>query len=258
MTHKIRCVLTGLLGLSLFASASQLSSDRDELMRKSLHARHDRAERAAGTLDPQNRATAEELYDATMDVHHTLNIPDNIKAVLKSPVVDAELAYWNKATPGIHEINIVKAFNDAVTTLALPNEAKTSRSQLSVIRHGLSTNYNPVFMGKGLYYRDDKTGEVVTNPRMSPLQTLHVVLSLIDAKLLDDRYLVTPKEWDNTDKSQFSNPPPAGSKRKAQPSLGRSEKSQRIEGTFHQAMYKLSGMDGLTLLKNTLSTLGVI
>ena len=230
------------------------------------HAKHALIEKATENLDRKNRTTVEELYDAVMAVNHVVNIPDGVKKTIKGPLVDAEAAYWSKTKPGIHEDAIVEAYNNLVTALALPDEAKMTLGQFQLIRHGLFVNFNPKFMGEDVHFIDDVTSEAKTNPPVSPLQTIHIVMSVIDSKLLDiyGRWLVTPEEWKRMDKSHFADGPPPGAKVTFKSSYsysygyGGSDRSQRVQIKFHQAMSKMTDLEGLTMLQNALSTLGVI
>jgi hypothetical protein len=53
---------------------------------KVTHAKHALIEKATENLDPKNRATVEELYDAVMGVNHVVKIPDGFKKTLKGPL----------------------------------------------------------------------------------------------------------------------------------------------------------------------------
>ena len=154
----------------------------------------------------------------------------------------------------------MKAFNKVVTTLALPDEAKMTLGQFQVIRHGLFVNFNPLFMERDVPLPDDVIGEAKTNPRMSPLQTMHVVMSVIDSKLFDisDTWMITPDEWEKLDKSQFSEPRPPSAKVLMRPGDFRTDNAKQVEIKFYRAMYKITDLEGLTMLKNALSTLGAI
>lgn len=248
----------------LLMVASLLSAQGTEAQLKEIHkqthAKHEIIEIATENLDPKNRATVEELYDAVMGVNHVVNIPDSVKTALKGPLVNAESAYWSKIKPGIDENDVVKAFNNIVTTLALPDEAKMTLGQFQVIRHGLFVNFNPRFMEKDVPLPDDVIGAAKANPRMSPLQTMHVVMSVMDNKLSDisGRWMITPEEWEKLDKSQFSRPHPPGAKLVMRPGDFRTDNAKQVEIKFRRAMYKMTDLEGLTMLQNALSTLGVI
>lgn len=231
-----------------------------DAINKVTHAKHELIERATEKLDLTNRATFEELYDAVMGIDHVVHIPNDIRTALKGAMVSAELAYWRRTKPGVDENEAVKAFNRVVTTLALPDEAKMTLGQFQVIRHGLLVNFNPQFMGKNIDRRTGVKGEVETNSRVSPLQTMHIVMSVMDTKLLDmsGRWMITPEEWEKLDESQFFKPRPAGAKLVTRAGDLRTDNAKRVGLKLDQVMYRMTDSDGLTMLKYILSNLGAM
>lgn len=217
-------------------------------------------EETAAKLDVNNRQTAEELFDATFAVYHQLEIPSMALAAIKPAVVDAELAYWKNQKQGITDKAVVAAFNHAVDVLKLPEEAKTNENQLRLIHVG-SIMQSPKFMGRGLRSYDE-SNQLQLAREMSPLQTLHVVLGLIDSKLMNfpslsgENFLVTPAQWDAAHTGVPAKKP--SGHRVQRGGFELPPETLQMQRAFKRSLANLSDVDGLLLLKDTLSTAGVM
>ena len=217
-------------------------------------------EEKGAKLDVNNRQTAEELFDATFAVYHEVTIPPTALAAIKPAVVDAELAYWKNQKQGITDKAVVAAFNHAVDVLKLPEEAKTSENQLRLIHVG-SIMQSPKFMGRGLRSYDD-SDQLQLAHDMSPLQTLHVVLGLIDTKLNNfpalsgKDFLVTPAQWDAAHTGVPAKKP--SGHRVQRGGFELPPETLQMQRAFKRSLANLSDVDGLLLLKDTLSTAGVM
>jgi hypothetical protein len=120
--------------------------------------------------------------------------PEMIENVIKDRLVRAEIAYRSGIHEGVQEQDIVKFANSVADHLALPSYAKTSAQQVRVLRMQLALS-SPTFMAAGLTHENMKVGESISD-RMSPLQAVHLLSSLLDQKIINPEYQLEPAEWE--------------------------------------------------------------
>jgi hypothetical protein len=130
-----------------------------------------------------------------------------IEELIKSRLAQAEIKYRHGSEHGVQEADIVALLNEFADKLQLPPYAKTSISQLRVLRMRLALA-EPKFMGLGLARQDSKVGDSL-NTEMSPLQGLHLIETLIDQKVGNPEFQVSPGDWDKNLRNSIL-PSPSG------------------------------------------------
>ncbi len=153
-----------------------------------------RLEATARLLDVQDTSSISRLARAVLDVDHSFEMPDVIKQVCVSRVLNAERLYLEGITTGLHENDVLKLLNDTFQFLNAPAFAQVSPHQLRVIRVRLLRD-TPVFMGSGITKAHAHVGDSI-NPYMSPLQATHLSLMVVDQKFLNEDFQYEPTEWE--------------------------------------------------------------
>lgn len=123
-------------------------------------------------------------------------VPDPIANVIKERLVRAEINFRSGAQEGVMESDIAGLINSTADRLGLPSYAKTSAQQVRVLRMQLALS-SPAFMGPGVIEPNMKIGDSISQ-RLSPLQAVHLLNSLIDQKIINPDYQVEPAEWERT------------------------------------------------------------
>jgi hypothetical protein len=138
----------------------------------------------------------EAMYDAVMVGHHMLQVDPQSVAYLKPLFARQESRYWSGSSAGIEEKDIVTLVNTFVGRQKLPDTAKTTLSQIHLLRMERIKSADP-FAVKGADVRTEN-GALAFNTRMSDLQAFELVETLIDHKLLFPRFLQTPDDWEES------------------------------------------------------------
>lgn len=156
---------------------------------------HEQLDRTARMVKSDDYEPTRALADAVFAFPRMLpRAPETIENVIKDRLVLAELAYHRGTQEGIRERDIVKLVNSVTDKLGVPSYAKTSLRQLRVLRMQLALS-SPSFMAAGLTTQDMKVGDSISD-RMSPLQAVHLINSLVDQKLINPDFQVEPEEWE--------------------------------------------------------------
>ncbi|HEV2416917.1 MAG TPA: hypothetical protein VGX94_03870 [Terriglobia bacterium] len=134
------------------------------------------------------------LSKAVLEFPHAVDVPAAARAACSPRISAAEKAYFNLTHPGVREDMLAAVLNDIATELGAPSFAQTSSHQLRVTRMRLLLS-NPVFMGFRLTTANAKPGDSI-NPHMSPLQAVHLSLTMADQKMFNPDYQYEPSEWE--------------------------------------------------------------
>jgi|ERR1017187_717365 hypothetical protein len=209
-------------------------------------------ETAAKLAASGNVATVSALADQVLNFPHRLWLPAEAQAVLKQRLVPAEIAYWQGA-PGTKETDIVSLINLMCDRLALPAFAKTSPKQVRTLRMQMFS-CTPTFIGRGMSTPPMSAGPAI-GPRLSPLQAVHLIGTLIDQKFANPAYQVAPAEWDQSDLQTLR-----ARQREAQ--ISRIEATsvacrRELETSVSTGLSQMSVTDGLSLLYEALSVLQI-
>lgn len=152
-------------------------------------------ERRARSLDVNNEAQVRALVDDVFSFPRSYpRLVPALEALVKDRLVRSETAYLQGARPGVSEADVVRLFNLVATRFNAPNYAKTSRRQVRVLRMALAVSL-PAFMGRGMVRETMEPGQSVSEI-MSPVQATHLIATLIEQKLRNPDYQLSPKEWD--------------------------------------------------------------
>lgn len=157
----------------------------------------DEKARAAKAGDEASvRALTDEVFNHP---HGFPRMPAPLETLVKDRLVRAELAYRQGWGKGVHENDIARLVNLLAVRLGAPDYARTSTHQVRIIRLNLLVS-TPLFMGEGMTHDNMRLGESI-NATMSPLQAVYVSALLIDQKLANPEFQVTPGQWE-TDRHQ--------------------------------------------------------
>lgn len=150
-------------------------------------------EENARPLNIDDDASLTKLTASVLDHRHALNLSGAPKLLICGRLASAEKSYWHDSHPGVHEPDLGFFINDLVSRLRLPAFAAVNDQQIRLLRvRSLYTA--PVFMGRGMTTAYSKPGDYI-NPRMSPLQAMHLLPITADQKLLNPDFQYEPEEW---------------------------------------------------------------
>jgi hypothetical protein len=134
------------------------------------------------------------FVDDLLNFSHPYHVDSQVKPLIKNSLVQAEINYRHGANPGVGEADVVTAINRLADRFGVPEYARTSLKQVRYLRMSLAI-LSPQFMGTGM---STPEGGQPINSKMSPLQALHLATFLIDQKLVNPMYQVTPTDWDGS------------------------------------------------------------
>ena len=223
-------------------------------------------DRAAGLIkigddETQTRAFAEKIFNMSRSFPR---MPAAVEDVLKDRLVRAEMAFRQGRGPGIQEDNIVQFVNSLAHKLNVPGYARTSTKQVRVLRMSLILT-SPSFMGQGVSWSEMKIGDSI-KPVMSPLQATHLILTLMDQKLINPEYQVPPEEWERTFQQSsierlqaFQKMQQAGSvgKQTAQGVFRHNPKHRELRDAVTQGISSLTLADAFGMIDDAFKTLKI-
>jgi hypothetical protein len=158
---------------------------------------HKQLDKAAQTFKNDDEHSIRSLTNAVFDFSRALpRSPEFIENVVKDRIIRAELAFRRGSFDGVHEQDIVHLVNWLADRLRLPAYAKTSPKQVRILRMDLILS-SPAFMAAGATDRISKPGDSIPD-RMSPLQAVHLISSLVDQKIINPEYQLEPAAWEKT------------------------------------------------------------
>jgi hypothetical protein len=212
------------------------------------------------------RALADQIFDQWNGFGQ---VPAELSDAIKERLVRAEINYRQGKSSGVEESNIVKMNNALVGKLGMPDYMKLGPQQVRQLR--LSTlTLTPFFMGMGMTRKNMKVGEKI-NSTMSPLQAAHLVTFLVQQKLVNPDFQLTPQDWNARQYEQhmqrwqaYQQARASGGKlatdqANSQPQLAVREnpKKREILGVFENAQATMTPDDALQLANGALDTLGI-
>ncbi|HEY3041983.1 MAG TPA: hypothetical protein VGJ66_24860 [Pyrinomonadaceae bacterium] len=112
-------------------------------------------------------------------------------SLYKDRLVRAEVNYRRQGTGGIPEKNLVKAMNGLTKRLGAPDYSRVSGAQLRYLRVNMLGAY-PGFISQA---PEGHPGKSIVNPEMSPLEAAGMALLMVNQKLSNRDFQVTPEEW---------------------------------------------------------------
>ena len=197
-----------------------------------------------------------ELASAVFGMPHQPEIssrqmPGAVTALLQNRFASAESAFWEGRHPGVKESDLVSALNRLATAMALPAWAQVTQVQLRNVRMRMFLP-NPRFMGLKMSHKSAGQPARIS-PVISPLQAYHLAMTMIDVKLQNPYYQVTPEEWDR----RAAAAQPAGAGLRGYTRMG-SPAGREITAAWYNGLANMTDAAGLALLAQTLSDLGVL
>jgi hypothetical protein len=187
---KIRHVVVGLIVLGLIVLNqvhAQVATGAPQMItHQTLDAKYSAISEDANTVNS--------FVDDLLNFSHFYHIDSQVKPLIKDRLIQVEINYRHGANPGVDETDVVTAVNRLADRFKVPEYARTSLKQVRYMRMSLAI-LSPQFMGVGMT-RTESVEPI--NPKMSPVQALHLTTFLIDQKLVNPMYQVTPAEWDSS------------------------------------------------------------
>ncbi len=211
--------------------------------------------------DPDSvRALVDEVFNLRLSFPR---LPAAIQSVVKERLMQDEILYRQGKRPGVKEQDIVDTLNGLVDQLGGPPYLKTTFSQVRALRMRLALG-QPVFMGTGVARPDAGIGESIS-PAMGPMQAVYLIKWLIEEKITEPNFQVTPGEWEATYLAKYkaqiaeeqgifeamrAEMRETGKTRVATVTLRSisSDKRREIEQTFYPKISSLSLADGLAFI----------
>lgn len=146
-----------------------------------------------------NETAVHELADEVFNTAYFVELPSDVKELIKERVVRDELRHREGKRGGVEEDKIVLAINELARKLDAPDYAQTSVAQVRALRVRLMQGY-PNFIAqetsdkkRGL---NKRVGDSI-NPEMSPLEAVFVAGVLLQQKMLNEDFQHPPGEWED-------------------------------------------------------------
>ncbi len=221
-------------------------------------------ENKAALVNPDDPDSVRALVNEVFNLPRSFpRLPAPVESAVKERLVQAEIRYRHGEKPGIQEQDIVDTVNSLVDGLGGPPYLKTTLSQVRVLRMRLALG-QPIFMGTGVARPDVRVGESISSA-MGPMQAVNLSEWLIQEKITEPNFQVTPEEWEATYLAKFK---AQIAEEQAMWEAMRTEmrksgkttmamvtarsvsavKRREIEQTFYPKISSLSLADGLTLI----------
>ena len=213
---------------------------------------------AASKANGLDRNSIVSLVDETFNFPSLyLRMPASLRTTIKDRLVEAEISHRQGRSSGPSEESVASLFNSMAQRFGFPEYARTSASQLRYLRMHLAVQ-SPVFMGAGMTRPDAKTGDSI-NTTMSPVQAAQLIAVMMDQKLMNPTYQVSPAAWDSK-KAGIEPAPPA--KRPGPPPTGRlrvnvNSKTQEMQDAASKAWSSLTLAQAQDAIDEAFATLGI-
>jgi hypothetical protein len=167
---------------------SDSAAKRDPVTDDSINVK---AKMARGGNEEAVRELANEIFNTT----YFAEMPEELRLAVKERVVRHELAY-RQGAEGTREGDVVTAVNGLASKLELPDYTKTSELQVRMLRASLRTGY-PDFISQGKNSGSSSLKKVGTrlNPEMSPLEAVFETAVLLQQKMRNKDYQLSPKDY---------------------------------------------------------------
>lgn len=161
-------------------------------------------EDAASAMKPGNADSVRAVVEALFKFPGLAQrMPNEMAAVVKQRLIDAQMAYLDGKSLWIADGAIVDAINALTTAFDAPDYARVSWLQVRLIQSTI-TSVMPIFMqlypsrmySISEYAQPGAPYPILPSVPMSPLQAIFVTGLLIDQKLWNSDYQAAPAEWD--------------------------------------------------------------
>ena len=156
---------------------------------------HKVIDNTARAVSIENEASVRALTEAVFNYPHTFGrMPSPVEIALKDKLTQAELNHLRGNRTGVREEDLANFLNTLADRFRLPDYARTNANQIRTLRMSLALNA-PIFMGRKMTTPDANINDSI-NPEMTPLQAVHVASVMLDQKIINPDFQVTPTEWD--------------------------------------------------------------
>lgn len=175
------------------AGAQQIATDQV----RSFHSPWQVIDDAAKLENPADGDSVRALIEEILNFPHTFSLKLPVMhEIVEDRLVQAEINYRLGRNPGIQEKTVVEIANTLADRMKLPDYAYVTVHQVEVLRFGMEMSM-PSFMGE-VSVQSDAAGAHANAAVLSPAQATQILLVLIDQKLANPDYQLTPEEWEKT------------------------------------------------------------
>lgn len=175
------------------AEAGQNPSDKSQQYKSPWQ----KIDEVAKLENPSDGNSVQTLIDEILVFPHSfnLNLPV-MREIVEQRLVQAEINYKFGRNPGIPEKSVVQIANTLADKFELPDYARVTVHQVEVLRFGMELSM-PAFMVPASS-QNEQAGVYPGDSSLSPAQAAHILLVLIDQKMSNPDYQLTPDEWEET------------------------------------------------------------
>jgi hypothetical protein len=215
-------------------------------------------EEAAARLSLDDYTSINTLAERVIDYPHLVRLSDDSKSFLKGALPLAEHHHLSGSISGIHEHALASTLNDVCDSLKVPTFARVTPSQLRVLRVRLLQTH-PTFMGRGITMATAHVGDSI-NPKMSPLQAMHLSLVMSDQKIMNVSFQCEVDEWERLHSAQHFDPWQRVSNDTASSpaeSLSINRTGRALLRTIYSNASQMASSDQLALATNAMQQLGL-
>jgi len=151
---------------------------------------------AARTAAKGDSAAIRELTGAIFDAVGFPEIPVRTQEEMKERIIRSEFNYRSTGKGGIPEKNIVKMINGLAQKLDLPDYARVDGMLVRQVRVKMFTQL-PTLFSQAVTKEEKGRGGVgsALKTEMSPVEAFYLASFLLQQKLLNESYQLTPKDW---------------------------------------------------------------
>lgn len=150
-----------------------------------------RINRKAHAAKGGDEQAVRDLADDAVESFTPSEVPAFTKETTKDRLARAEISYRQKKQKGISEQDVVKTVNQLADDLGAPEYGKTSSGQVRALRVSMMSGMpNLISPGKPKI----KAGRASLSD-MSPVEAVSLTLLMVDQKLHNEAYQVTPQEF---------------------------------------------------------------
>lgn len=155
----------------------------------------DQINEAARAAKGSDEAAVRRLVDTVFNATEFAEVPPGGLDQIKERVVRAELNYRAKGKGGVAEKNITKMINKLANKLGAPDYAKTDTVQVRRTRVRLMLRLSSFISSEVVTEKAGKNrGKSSLKSEMSPLEAAYLATFLLQQKMLNEDYQLTPKE----------------------------------------------------------------
>jgi hypothetical protein len=195
LSTLLLCTIAGALSwLGTTSSVRSNSLQRTgEVKNVSPFARINESARIAKSGDP---AAIRQLADEILDVASFPEISGSTLDQMKERIVRSELNFRSTGQGSIPEKNIVKMINNLADKMGAPDYAKVDGILVRQMRVKMFIR-SPNLFSQAVTRENNGRGGVGSALRteMSPIEASFLAMFLLQQKMINESYQVTPKEW---------------------------------------------------------------